>query len=526
MLAKDHDELVQEIERLRRSLEAALLENAQLVEDNGRLRSQAGQPGGDVCLNQQPADTDPDGAQESPSSLRGIADIVPDVLWRTDASGRANWFNQRWFAYTGQDEAGAVETGWLDVIHPDDRSSVRDAWAAAVEQGRPYQYEERIRRSDGEYRWFLIRAEPRCDEHGHIGCWFGSGTDIHERRMATEALQRSEARFRTLLEGMPQLVWRAVEGGLWTWSSSQWSNYTGQPASDAIGTGWLEMLHPEDRDLALAAWGEAQHSRELDMGARIFHSSEQRYRHFRTRALPLWDSDGQVSEWLGTSTDVDDLLQLQREQSVLVAELQHRTRNLMAMVRTVTRRTIQQATSFDTFAERIDDRLSALARVQTLLSRREAATRLHFDVLLREEISAHVELDTEGQGRQVTLEGAAGIALRSSCAQTFALALHELATNAVKYGALSQPAGHLRIAWGTRSDAKGKWLCVDWRETGVVGMPDRHAAAKGGGYGRELIERALPYQLEARTMFAFEPDGVHCTIELPLPASDDIVGDG
>jgi two-component system CheB/CheR fusion protein len=340
-----------------------------------------------------------------------------------------------------------------------------------------------------------------------------------------EALQRSELRFRTLVEGMPQLIWRAADGGHWTWSSPQWSTYTGQGEDSALGLGWLDMLHPDDRDAAKAAWQRAAQGRALDMEVRVFHESEQRYRHFRKRALPLRDSQGALIEWLGTSTDVDDLLQLQSEQAVLVRELQHRTRNLMAIVRAITRRTIQSTATIDSFAERIDSRFSALARVQSLLSRREGATRVPFDILLREEISAHVELDSDGRGKQVTLEGPSSIALRSATVQTFALALHELATNATKYGALSQPGGHLHIKWIVEEAVGGKRLFVDWRESGVSDVPKDEAAAKGGGYGRELIERALPYQLGARTTFGFEPDGVHCTIEVLVPADDGAPGD-
>jgi two-component sensor histidine kinase len=103
--------------------------------------------------------------------------------------------------------------------------------------------------------------------------------------------------------------------------------------------------------------------------------------------------------------------------------------------------------------------------------------------------------------------------------QTFALALHELATNAVKYGALSDRGGQLAVCWEVRhDDARGAQLWVDWRESGVSDMPSPEAPARGNGYGRELIERALPYQLGARTSYAFETDGVHCTIEVPVPA--------
>lgn len=459
--------------------------------------------------------------QISEASLRAVADVVPDLLWRSDRAGEADWFNQRWYAYTGQSQDRAKGMGWLQAVHPVDQAVTRTVWGIAVSSGNAYQHQHRIRSAAGEYRWFLVRAEPLRNEHGRITHWFAAGTDIHDQRVSLEALQTSETRFRTLIEGMPQLVWRAVDGGNWTWSSSQWSRYTGQAEEDACIRGWLDMLHPDDRESALVAWSLARDTGGLDLKARIFHKSEHRHRHFRTRALPVRDAAGRVTEWLGTSTDVDDTLQLQQHQEVLVAELQHRTRNLMGVVHAVTRRTLRDATSLKQFEASIDDRLSALARVQSLLSRREGALRVPFDVLLREELSAHTELDAEGEAAKVTLEGPDGIPLRSATVQTFALALHELATNAVKYGALSAGGGHLHVAW--RVEPTGphvQRLCVDWRETGVSDMPTRDATARGGGYGRELIERALPYQLGARTSYTFEPDGVHCTIEVTVPTED------
>lgn len=105
--------------------------------------------------------------------------------------------------------------------------------------------------------------------------------------------------------------------------------------------------------------------------------------------------------------------------------------------------------------------------------------------------------------------------------QTLALALHELATNAVKYGALSQSGGQLDISWTVKEAASGeRRLLVDWRERGIAVSAGKPAVSEGSGYGRELIERALPYQLNARTTYAFEADGVHCTIDIAIPPDD------
>jgi two-component system CheB/CheR fusion protein len=331
------------------------------------------------------------------------------------------------------------------------------------------------------------------------------------------ALRRSEARLSTLIEGMPQLVWRAVDGGRWTWASPQWQDYTGQTDEQSRDIGWLDAFHPDDRDGARAAWYAATAEDGFDFEGRICHARKHGYRHFRTRASPVRAADGTIVEWLGTSTDVDDLIRLQEQQSVLVAELQHRTRNLMAVVQAVMLRTIKGSRSLDDFRRCISDRLEALARVQGLLSRRDTGTRISFDALLHDEFSAHLDLDAQGNAAQVSTEGPAGIPLQSSSVQTLALAIHELMTNAVKYGALASDAGHLVVQWQVVQRGERPRLLIDWRETGVRDVPAPDAAPRGGGYGRELIERALPYQLGALTSYAFTVDGIHCTVEVDIP---------
>lgn len=451
------------------------------------------------------------------ASFQAIANLVPDLLWRANAGGDANWFNDRWFQLTGQTESEPLDKGWFEAVHPMDRGVARALWTSSVDNGEPFQRELRIAAKDGDYRWFLIRAEPVREQQTRICHWFTAGTDIHDQRLAMETIERSELRFRTLIEGMAPLVWRSQGGGKWTWASPQWCAFTGMQEGDTLGIGWLKALHPNDRSKAIDAWSHAQERGTMEFEARIFDAAHDRYRHFRTLARPARSADGRIIEWLGTSTDVHDLLELREHQSVLVAELQHRTRNLMTVVQSIIMRTLKDSTTLDHFRACIDDRMQALARVQGLLSKRDAGMRVAFDALLREELLSQVELDEDGNGAQVSIHGPAGVPLRSAIVQTLALALHELATNALKYGALASPEGHLDIGWHVHREEEDHWLHIDWRESGVASMPDEGESPRGGGYGRALIERALPYQLGARTSYAFEADGVHCTIALKVP---------
>jgi two-component sensor histidine kinase len=202
--------------------------------------------------------------------------------------------------------------------------------------------------------------------------------------------------------------------------------------------------------------------------------------------------------------------------AVVVAELQHRTRNLISVVGTIADNTLRTSNTFDDFKVRYHDRLDVLGRVQGLLFRKNDGGRVTFDELIETELSAQSIL--VGVGGPVTLDGPKDIPLLSGTVQTFAMVLHELVTNAVKYGALKQPNGHLTIRWRQEASAESGKPCLhlDWKESGVEMPPfPQHT-----GQGRELIEKALPYQFDAQTTFAMEPDGVHCTISLPVSEDD------
>ena len=210
-------------------------------------------------------------------------------------------------------------------------------------------------------------------------------------------------------------------------------------------------------------------------------------------------------------TDIDDLRGLQHRQHVLMAELQHRTRNLLSVVQSIANQTIRSSNSLEAFGARFGSRLRALSRVQSLLAEVEHQV-IDLHALVTAELAAHSEGDLESS--KITVVGPA-VALPPTAAEALGLALHELATNAVKYGALAQPNGRLAVTWELKAENPTAEVALEWRESGVSmpspGLPNRK------GYGSELIERALPYQLSAKTKLEFGPDGVRCAILVPVP---------
>ena len=259
-----------------------------------------------------------------------------------------------------------------------------------------------------------------------------------------------------------------------------------------------------------------------------FHGNAMNYRKDGSSYVVAWiinpirDDRGIIQAWISVQRDVTiehdnwhARLASEQRLGVLVAELQHRTRNLMGVVKALAGKAMTMSTDLVEFRLRFSDRMNALARVQTLLSHLDTYERITFDVLIHTELTAVC-----GSLDQVTLEGPAGVRLRSSMVQTLALALHELATNAVKHGALGQPSGKLMVRWWLEAAETGDQpiLHVDWQEFGVS-IPCLEEAHHKKGEGRELIERSLPYQLGARTSFEIRDGGIRCTIAMPVSAS-------
>lgn len=364
-------------------------------------------------------------------------------------------------------------------------------------------------RNNGSRIFIDGSMQPLMDGAGEVREFIKIGQDITEVRRVQQALLESEQRLRTLAEGIPQLVWRSADGGRWTWSSPQWQVWTGQNIQESLELGWLDAIHPDDRASVVEAWQNAAATAGINVEYRVRRASDGAYLWHHTRSTPVLDSMGNVIEWLGTTTDVQQLKEFQERQEVMVAELQHRTRNLIAVVRSIALQTMAQTGPTDAFREEFNHRLEALARVQGLLSRSDEEP-ITIEALIRMELDA---LGIEPETGFVDVEGPA-VPIRHSVVQTLALALHELATNARKYGALSSKQGRLDIRWQLCAGSEGQRLTLKWEEVG--GQPPKASDETRRGYGRELIEQALPYSLNAKTSFEHDEAGLRCTIDMPL----------
>ncbi len=205
--------------------------------------------------------------------------------------------------------------------------------------------------------------------------------------------------------------------------------------------------------------------------------------------------------------------QLGRTVHDMAAELQHRVNNILATVRAILGQTRDTTSTLEDFVDAFDGRLSALARSQMLLSR---GVNGHADLheLLTDELIAH----TARIGESVVVSGPE-IWLTPRAAEMMAVAFHELAANAVKYGALATPAGRIDVDWRVESKKAGRQLVLRWREAGVQ-LPQSVARR---GFGAELVEEGLPYTFGGAATLQYHPDGLECLMAFPLKPAHFIV---
>lgn len=589
--------------------------------------------------------------QQSERRFQTIADAMPQIVWSTGPAGQPDYVNDRWYHFTGMAPGSEVGAAWTELVHPDDRNRTASRWRHSLDTGEPFEIEHRLRARDGSYRWFMGRAVPIRDRRGRIERWFGTSTDIHDKKLAEQALVTAQVQLEARVLELESLYHHAPIGLAvidrelrYLRVNDALAAMNGLPASDHIGRSVVEIapqtagqLRPlfekvlagqtfRNVELETHAPGDAEArriwrahfypvrqdasevvaigaicedvtaARKIDealaeeksrlerlmisapnmiyitdlrrrrnafINPQVFDSlgyapaeltgrairalnalvhpddrprlselgravrraadgeiceAEYRIRHadgsyrwFLIRETPFQrDAMGRVAQVLGTGLDITVRRQADEHQQMLIRELHHRVKNILATVQAIASATGRSSKSFEEFRDDFSSRLISLGRTHSLLTREAwAGADLH-DIL-----NSELEPYLGGSSSRVTIEGP-HVTVPRDMAVSVGMAVHELTTNAVKYGSLSVPEGRVHVSIATDGAEPEPRLTMIWTERGgpPVKTPDRR------GFGSLLLNRLLASQLGGQVAIDYQPAGIVARLELVLRRSD------
>lgn len=302
------------------------------------------------------------------------------------------------------------------------------------------------------------------------------------------ALQSAGEAFHALADTMPQIVWSTLPDGSHDYYNARWYEFTGVPVGSTDGEGWADLFHPEDQPNAWENWRlSLETGVPYEVEYRLRHRSGE-YQWMIGRALPIFGPDGRIQRWIGTCTNVEEQKATALMNEVLSQELSHRIKNIFAIISGLVSLTARAHGQFGDVAKELLGRIAALGRAHEFVrphsefSRPEAKDITLFELL--QQIFAFYPAYDEGR---IVVSGA-DIRIGSKAATPVALVMHELATNAMKYGALANGEGRIAVTLAERDDD----VLLSWRETGGPPVPTGEITP---GFGSRLIDLAVRQQL-------------------------------
>lgn len=456
-----------------------------------------------------------DAALQRDRRLRALAEAGALVLWRADAAG--GWIEAGgWAGLTGQTAPAFRGDGWLEMLHPDDRAPTLAEWGRSLVARSAIGVEFRVRTADeaGSWRWVRATGVPIAAEDGALLEWVGAIHDVTETRGAAAAHRVNEGQVRQTVAEL-RAVYDTVPVGLalvdatlrFVNVNARFAAISGLPPESHVAHTPHEVM-PE----GLAAPLEAAQREVLASGRPVLDVTctgqtpgpVQNLRHWLASCHPVKDAEGMVTGVSAVLQDVTERVRAERSRELLVTELNHRVKNTLATVQSIAAQSVRRANvPGGSFGRDFVGRLQALTRSHDLLATQDWE-RVDFARVVAAGLGPWLEA-----GRSIRLVGSGRIQVDAGQVQALILALHELATNAVKHGALSRPGGEVEASWSMGEDGIARF---EWRESG--GPPVMPPSPDKRGFGMRLLERGLVHDLGpgAEVHISFPEDGVQAVM--------------
>jgi PAS domain S-box-containing protein len=240
------------------------------------------------------------------NETKRLIDALPGLIWAALSDGELAFLNQKWREYTGLDLEAAIGSGWQTAIHSEDLPALLEQWQSIRASGQSGKMEARLRRFDGEYRWFSIACNPVRDEEGQIATWYGINTDIEDCKLAEEVLQQRDLSFRLIVDSVPAPVAVTTPTGEVEALNQFTLDYFGKTFEELKSWKASEVVHPTDLEHTIKLQTEA-HAQGLSYNVESRHlRADGVYRWFNVLGLPLRDPRGNIVRWFHLLIDIDD----------------------------------------------------------------------------------------------------------------------------------------------------------------------------------------------------------------------------
>jgi PAS domain S-box-containing protein len=233
-------------------------------------------------------------------------DLLPDPAWVTGREPGVAYFNAAWLAMTGSSARLVEREAFLAFLHPDERENMVAEWRDSLERNVPFAGHYRIRRADGSYHWFLMRAVHVYQEDGRSAGWLGTVVDVDAELRTRDELVASEARERSIANAIPQLIGITSAAGRLVSVNDTYVAYTGKTIDQVADSGWASTVHPDDVESLIASWSNAVLTGEPYVTQYRLRRHDGVYHWFLNQATPVRDAAGAITAWVGTATDIDE----------------------------------------------------------------------------------------------------------------------------------------------------------------------------------------------------------------------------
>jgi PAS domain S-box-containing protein len=387
---------------------------------------------------------------ESEERYRLLTEAQPGMVWTLRPDNTVDFVNSAWVAYTGRTLQEIDADGWRDLIHPDDRSAMIATISAPLERGEPHEVQVRFRRHDGMYRRVLSRVVPVRDGAGNVVKWIGTTTDIHDLWLAREGLreskvklQESEKRF-SRVASAPVMIWSSGPDKRCDWFNESWLTFTGRTLEQELGDGWLEGVHPQDRERAFDVYARAFDARQPFSTEYRLRHRDGTYRRVLDEGVPR-TVDGRFYGYIGSAVDVteqrlleEQMLHSKKMEAVgqLAGGVAHDFNNLLTIINGYTDLMLARFTREDTTRHDLEEVRIAGQRAASLTSqllafgRRQAMQPTVLDIDVEVAESAKTLRRVLGPDVEIAVESDGGRAQTRADRNQFAQVLLNLAVNA------------------------------------------------------------------------------------------------